>query len=209
MHHVNVTQMPRRQLSSILYEGEIVQYTQANGQVWQATYSEGLLISTLDPNKQYTSPSAFVNDCKGGSTNGYVACRVCRDETWIKLIDLEPIEDAPVLKVKRKKGTEEEVMPPKKIQQQHLLKSPQPTLGPVKTLFATVVEGIDPPIEITNVVRVKVKPTQFGSSTHFYDAEEKRVFERKEDGTLGRYKGRLEGKKVVSAPLIKSDSGSE
>lgn len=196
--------MPRRQLSTILYEGELVQYNQANGQIWQATYSEGLLISTIDPKKQFTSPSAFVNDCKGGSTNGYVACRVCRDGTWIKLIDLDEIVEAPVLKVKRKKVTEEEEMPPPK-KQTHLLKSPQQALPPAKTIFATVVEGIDVPIEIAEIVRIKVKPTVFGSSTHFYDSEGQRVFERKDDGTLGKYKGQLQGKKMVSAPLIPSE----
>ncbi len=195
--------MPRRQLSTILYEGEIVQYNQANGQIWQCTYSNGLLISTIDPTKQFTSPSAFVNDCKGGNTNGYIACRVCRDGTWIKLSDLTELQEAPVLKVKRKRAIEEEEMPPKK--PTHLLKSPQQSLAPPKTLFATIVESVDAPIEVNNVVRVKVKPTAFGASTHFYDASEKRVFERKEDGTLGKYKGKLINKRLVPEPLIATE----
>jgi hypothetical protein len=197
--------MPRRQLSAILYEGEIVQYNQANGQIWQATYTNSVLISTIDPKKQYTSPSGFVNDCKGGSTNGYAACRVCRDGLWVRLLDLPPLEDVPIttLKVRRKKAVEEEEMPSRK--QPHLLKSPQQSLQPTKTIFATIVESIDAPIEIANVVRVKVKPTAFGPSTHFYDALENRVFERKEDGTLGKYKGRLRNKRLVPDPLISSE----
>jgi hypothetical protein len=196
--------MPRRQLNAILYEGELVQYNQANGQIWQATYSNGILISTLDPTKQYTSPSGFVNDCKGGSTNGYAACRVCRDGEWYRLLDLPEHDEKPTtLKVKRKKAVEEEEMPPKK--QPHLLKSPQQTLPPTKTIFATVVESIDAPIEVANVVRVKVKPTAFGSSTHFYDALEQRVFERKDDGTLGKYKGKLRNKRLVPEPLITTE----
>ncbi len=196
--------MPRRQLSAILYEGELVQYNQANGQIWQATYTNGILVSTIDPTKQYTSPSGFVNDCKGGSTNGYAACRVCRDGEWHRLLDLPELgEPVSTLKVKRKKAVEEEEMPPKK--PIHLLKSPQQALPPTKTIFATVVESIESPIEIANVVRIKVKPTIFGSSTHFYDAEEQRVFERKEDGTLGKYKGRLRNKRLVPEPLITSE----
>ena len=197
--------MPRRQLSAILYEGELVQYNQANGQIWQATYTNGILVSTLDPTKQYTSPSGFVNDCKGGSTNGYAACKVCRDGEWYRLLDLPEHDEKPTtLKVKRKKAVvEEEEMPPKK--QPHLLKSPQQGLPPTKTIFATVVESIDAPIEVANVVRIKVKPTAFGSSTHFYDALEQRVFERKEDGTLGKYKGRLRNKRLVPEPLIATE----
>lgn len=196
--------MPRRQLSAILYEGEIVQYNQANGQIWQATYSNGTLVSTIDPTKQYTSPSGFVNDCKGGSTNGYAACKVCRDGEWCRLLDLpEFAEPIATLKVKRKKAVEDEEMPPKK--PQHLLKSPQQSLPPTKTIFATVVESVDAPIEILNVVRIKVKPTTFGTSTHYYDSSEQRVFERKEDGTLGKYKGRLRNKRLVPEPLISSE----
>jgi hypothetical protein len=197
--------MPRKQLYSILYEGEIVQYNQANGQVWQATYSNGLLISTIDAKKTFTSPSSFVNDCKGGNSNGYALCKVCRDGVWIKLGDLPKLDDAPppaTLKVKRRE--EEEEMPQAK-KASHLLKSPQAHLPAASTIFATVVESIDEPIEIANVVRIKVKPTAFGSSTHFYDAEGQRVFERKEDGTLGKYKGCLRNKRLVPEPLIASE----
>ncbi len=196
--------MPRKQLYSILYEGEIVQYNQANGQIWQATYSNGLLISTIDAKKTFTSPSSFVNDCKGGSNNGYALCKVCRDGEWIKLGDLPEIEEKirpATLKVKRRE--EEEDMPPKKTT--HLLKSPQASLPATQTIFATVVESVDEPIEIANVVRIKVKPTTFGSSTHFYDAKGQRVFERKEDGTLGKYKGCLRNKRLVPEPLITSE----
>ncbi len=200
--------MPRKQLYSILYEGEIVQYNQANGQIWQATYSNGLLVSTIDPKKTFTSPSSFVNDCKGGSNNGYALCKVCRDGIWIKLGDLPELDDvSPPTTLKVKRREEEEEMPPAK-KTTHLLKSPQTSLPPTSTIFATVVESIDEPIEISKVVRVKVKPTTFGSNTHYYDAVEKRVFERKEDGSLGKYKGRLINKRLVPEPLIKDEAAS-
>jgi hypothetical protein len=184
----------RRSLHSVLQDGEVVQFKHGP-HTYQSYFQAGLLISTEDPKKTFTSPTGFANDCSKSSINGWLHCKVLRDGQWHKLADLPQVayvlqeqppaivaaespapKDGPTIKIKR--------MPPKG---QSTAKKALPPVHQY-TIIANVLEPAEPAIEVTAVRRITLKPLTV-DSTDYWLLEDK-VYERTPSGARGPYVGR-------------------
>ncbi len=144
--------MSRRTLSSILADGEIVQFTYKK-QVFQAYFQSGILVNCEDNSRTYMSPTQFANECSGGSHNGWLRCKVLREGSLWKLCDLpvdaalaanENLEDNVTVRSKR--------MPPKSVPKVTTLPPVQP-----KSIIASIIVSNEAPLEVTSISRVIIK----------------------------------------------------
>ncbi len=145
--------MARRTLSSVLADGEIVQY-KYKGQVFQAYFQSGILVNCDDNSRTYGSPGGFANECSGQSVNGWIHCRVLRDGVLWKLCDLpcdEHLESGDAIKSKK--------MPAKA-----KVKSNQAILPPVqpKSIVASIIVANEAPLEVTSITRITLRPAGEG-----------------------------------------------
>jgi hypothetical protein len=180
----------RRSLHSVLQDGEVVQFKHGPN-TYQSYFRAGLLISTEDPKKTYTSPTGFANDNSKSSVNGWLHCRVLRDGQWLKLADLPQVsymlqeipapKDGPTIVIKR--------MPPKQ-------PPTKKALPPVHqhTIIANVLEPAEPAIEVTAVERIRMQPLKVGDQDYW--RIDNSVYERKVNGGRGTYIGEWDGVRI-------------
>jgi len=138
--------MTRRTLSSVLADGEIVQYTY-KGQIFQAYFQSGILVNCDDNTLTYSSPTTFANECSGGSVNGWLQVRVLREGALWRLCDLPADEHLESENNKRSKR-----MPTGTKTKSVATIALQPV--PPKSIIASIIVSNEAPLEITSITRI-------------------------------------------------------
>ncbi len=205
----------KRPLNSVLHNGEVIGHFTKTGEFY-AEYRDGYLYPFIEKIKKngstvkvfetdniFDSATSFCNFHVKCKVNGWREARVLRKGQWIRLGELEPVEEHKVIPI----VIDKEEMPQKKAAN-HILKTKkaEAVLPPI---IATTIESNRDPIEVEEFEEVSLTSIKIADIIYYIDGRKKKLYEKLKDGGPGRYVGRYNAKIAGKIDISIPDSDDE